>query len=186
MTYFFPHQPCPSNLYCYLSSSNYAYLNIFTFQENLLCILFLLGDWSLGFPPLSDRYSKADGIRILPPPAPPPTSYISIISRPGLPVKVVLFPFWQLSAEPAILPGCLKGNLKAQWPRNTGIGQWMWNDLCKGTVKGVVQVASSVQTSGGFDAKGNCAIIHSSIYSAYKYVNVQLALQDTVPILEIS
>lgn len=62
----------------------------------------------------------------------------------------------------------------------------MWNDLCKGTVKGVVQVASSVQTSGGFDAKGNCAIIHSSIYSAYKYVNVQLALQDTVPILEIS
>lgn len=54
----------------------------------------------------------------------------------------------------------------------------------------VVQVASSVQTSGdchrGFDAKGNCVIIHSSIYSAYKYVNVQLALQDTVPILEIS
>lgn len=130
---FFPFQPHPLQL-SLLTFLPKCFISKYFSFSNLICSLdsFAFG-WSEPLVSYSsnDKYSNVKALRFCVPT--PPTPYVLHSHQAFLPacVRIVLFPFWQLSAKSAMFPDCLRLKSKSQRSRTIETGKWTRNDHCK-------------------------------------------------------
>lgn len=130
---FFPFQPHPLQLSLITFLPKFFIFKYFSFS-NLICSLdiFAFG-WSEPLVSYSSKWQvlKCKSIKILSPHS--PTPYVLHSHQAYLPacVRIVLFPFWQLSAKPAMFPDCLRLKSKSKWPRTIETRKWTRSYHCK-------------------------------------------------------